>query len=148
MSYEYPRFKEWADKNYPAENYFSAEDRLSEIETRMNSDGRNMPEKLRQSLLEDFQIDYDPVLREMQKRAEEKLEIARFLGNGEIPKSMSDEVIESLQRPEIMDIDLSSFRTDRENVYPPEKPIMERRQSGFGAITSSVKGFFRRILGR
>lgn len=147
MSYEYPRFKEWADKNYPAEDYFSAEDRLSEIETRMNGDGRPMPEQLRQTLLREFQSDYDPYLREMQKRAEEKLEIARFLGNGEVPVSWSDEYIAELNRPEIMDIDFSQFQTQREEIYPPEITRFQR-QSGLGAITSSIKGFFRRLLGR
>lgn len=141
------RFKEWIDKNYPADRYFSAEDRLSDIELRVNSDGNELHPNVRQELLSQFMQDYDPVFREMQKRAEEKLEIARFLGNGEVPVSWSDEYIAELNRPEIMDIDFSQFQTQREEIYPPEITRFQR-QSGLGAITSSIKGFFRRLLGR
>ena len=147
MSYEYPRFKEWADKNYPAEDYFSAEDRLSDIETRMNGDGRPMPEQLRQSLLGEFQAFYDPAIREANRRREEQRQIAEFLGNGEIPTSWSDEYIAELNRPEIMDIDFSQFQTSVETVYPPEITKFQR-PSGFKAITLGIKGFFRKLFGR
>ena len=149
MSYEYPRFKEWADKNYPAQDYFSAEDRLSEIESRMNADGRAMPEKLRQTLLMDFQADYDPAFREMQERLEEQRQINEILtGKRETPKSIPDEIVETFRKAEFLGIDMTQFRTDREDVYPPEITKFEPRQSGFGAIASSVKGFFRRLFGR
>lgn len=147
MSYEYPRFKEWADKNYPAQDYFSAEDRLAEIETRMNGDGRAMPEKLRQSLLIDFQSDYDPAFREMREREEEKRQINEVLtGSPETPKSIPDEIVEAFRKAEFLGIDVEALATTREEVVPPERPIL--RQSGFGAISSSIKGFLRRIFGR
>lgn len=145
---EYARFEEWANKNYPAENYFTAEDRLADIETRMNADGRAMPNSLRQSLLQDFQVDYDPVLRARAARYQEQLEIARFLGNGQIPTGWSEEIIASLQKPEIMGIDFSQFSTMREDIEPPKitrfEPIKETWLTGGSRY---VKGGLEKVVG-
>lgn len=143
MSYEYPRFKEWADKNYPPEEYFSAEDRLSDIETRMNGDGRPMPEKLRQSLLGEFQSYYDPIIQEMRQRQEDAQRAADLLGSGKIPQSLSDEMLERAESPEFLGIDFAQFQTTREDVYPPEIKKFVRSQSFFSKIASGFKRLFR-----
>ena len=107
---------------------------------RINRDGNQMNDNVRQLLLEEFAEFYDPRIRLARERYEEQLEIAEFLGNGEIPKNFTDEIIESLQRPEIMDIDFSQFQTRREQVIPPEiKRFVEQNRPN--TIVRAVQRF-------
>ena len=147
MSESLSRFNEWIDENFPQKDYASAEDRIDALEKRIIADGNVLHKNVRDMLLSEWMEYYTPEYREAKRRYEEQLEIARFLGNGEIPKSFSEEVIESLQRPEIMDIDFSTLPTRYEEVQPPEIKRFTRWDYIKGNITSSVKGFFRRLFG-
>lgn len=82
----------------------------------------------------------------MQTREEEKKEIANLIGSGEIMKGMTDEIVESFNRPEIMGVDISEYSTTREDVIPPEiqKFYSSDRTTFFGRIASSFKRLFRR----
>lgn len=83
---------------------------------------------------------------EMQTREEEKKEIANLIGSGEIMKGMTDEIVESFNRPEIMGVDISEYSTTREDVIPPEiqKFYSSDRTTFFGRIASGFKRLFRR----
>ena len=131
---EYPRFKEWADQYYPQEKYFSAEDRLADIELRMREDGRAMPEVLRQSLLEDFQSYYEPAIRAAQERQADLQQAADMLGSGKIPRGMSEDIIEGMEKKEVMGVDL-------ENIIPPKPQpttIRDILQGGFGFVYGGI----------
>lgn len=141
---EYPRFKEWSDKNFPSEQYFSAEDRLADIEMRMNSDGRSMPEQLRQSLLLDFQADYDPRIRDMQERQMDQQQAADMLGSGTIPHGMSEEIIEGMHNEEIMGVDISDI-AERPEGFTPQEVIEGKRGGFFNKLTTGFRGFFKRL---
>ena len=145
------RLIEWVDRNYPADRYFSPEDRFADVEMRFNSDGNEMNDTVRQLLLDHFTLEYEPEYRDMQQREEEQRQIQEVItGSRELPSSLADQIVEDLNRPEIMGIDMSQFRTDREYVTPP---IIERftRQTGLGklgVLVSRARSFFGRLLGK
>ena len=142
---EYPRFKEWADQYYPQEKYFSAEDRLADIETRMRDDGRAMPELLRQSLLEDFQAYYEPAIRAAQERQRELQQASDMLGSGVIPKGLSEEIIEGMDRKEIMGVDISDIAERPEGITPEE--VIKGKPGGFFSKLASPFRRFGKWLG-
>lgn len=79
-----------------------------------------------------------------ERQAEQK-QIAEFIGSGEIPRSLSDEIIESYQKPEIMGVDIEELKTTRETVVPPEvrKFYTPDRNTFFGRIAAGFRRIFR-----
>ena len=118
---------------------------------RFNADGNEMNDTVRQLLIDHFTLEYEPAYRAMQEREEEMRQVQEALtGSREIPVSVPDQIIAELNRPEIMGIDMTQFRTDKEYVVPP---VIERftRQTGFGklgSLISRARSFFGRLLGR
>lgn len=104
-----------------------------------------MNEKVKQLLLDKFASYYDPRLRAMEERLQAEQEAADMLGSGKIPTSLSDEIIQDLQKPEaeILDIDLSEYATTREQVVPPE--ITKFAKPSF---FTNLVGRFMRFIGR
>ena len=80
----------------------------------------------------------------MQAKQEEALQVAELLGSGRVMESLSDEIMDDLRNPkaEIMGIDMTEFRTDREEVIPPDIVKFAQKQTFFGRIASG----FRRLL--
>lgn len=91
-------------------------------------------------------FEYRREYQEMEKKQAEQQEIADMLGSGTVPTSLSDEILEDLNKPEIAGIDFSDFIKTREEPIPAEirKFYETRRQSFFGRIASG----FKRIFGR
>lgn len=113
------RMIEWIEKNYPIDRYDNVYDLIRDVEQRINSDGNDMNPQVKQLLLDEFAQQFDPRYRELlQRRADQQL-AADMLGGGQIPKSLADEIIEDLKRPEIMGIDMSQYSTRVETVQPP-----------------------------
>lgn len=142
------RFDDWADKNFPRDDYASAEDRLEAIEKRIISDGNVLHKNVRDELLSKWMEFYSPEYREAKRRHDEQLQIAEFLGNGEIPTSWTDEYIDHLNKPEIMGFDFTEFESTRtEYVEPPEIRTWTRQERTRGMITHAFKSIGRWIKG-
>lgn len=118
---------------------------MGALEQRVNSDGNEMNDKVRELLAEKFASYYDPRVRYLQEKLAEQQEAADMLGSGKIPESLSDEMVRDLKSPraEILGIDMTEFRTDREYVVPPPIVRYEMRQTFFQRIASGFKRLFR-----
>ena len=118
---------------------------------RFNQDGNEMNDTVRQLLIDHFTLEYEPIYRAMKEREEELREVQQVLtGSRELPVSVADQIIAELNNPEIMGIDMTQFRTDKEYVTPP---VIERftRETGYGRLgrlVSRARSFFGKLLGR
>jgi len=137
-------FEAWIQKNFDLDRYGNVYDLINDLEQRVNSDGNEMNEKVKQLLLEKFSSYYDPRIRMMQERLADQQRAADMLGNGKILESLSDEILEDMRNPraEIMGIDMTEYATTEESVIPPEIVRFAQRQTFFGRIVST----FRRLL--
>jgi len=137
-------FEAWIQKNFDLDRYGNVYDLINDLEQRVNSDGNEMNEKVKQLLLEKFSSYYDPRIRMMQERLADQQRAADMLGNGKILESLSDEILEDMRNPraEIMGIDMTEYATTEESVIPPEIVRFAQRQTFFGRIV----GTFRRLL--
>lgn len=84
---------------------------------------------------------------EMEARQRDEQQVAEALGSGKVMKSITDEIVDSLENPrsEIMDIDLSQYATTKETVVPREiQKYYESRQT----FLSRISGLFRRLIRR
>ena len=145
------RLLEWCDRNYPADRYFSVQDRFADVEMRFNSDGNEMNDTVRQLLLDHFTLEYNPGYRAMQERMEEQKQIQEILtGSRELPVAFGDQIIADLNRPKILGIDMREFRTDKEYVVPPaiERFTRETGYGRLGKLVSRARSFFGKILGK
>lgn len=82
----------------------------------------------------------------MQKRQDEQKQIAEFIGSGNVPKSISDEIVDDLRSPraEIMDIDMTEYATKRESVIPPDIVRYAQSATFFGRLSERFRRLFRR----
>ena len=133
------RFSSWVEQNYPPDRYDNVYDLINDVEQRVNADGNEMNEKIKQLLLDNFASYYDPRIRMAEQRLAEQQQVADMLGNGQIARGYSDDMVESFnsQRSEIMDIDFSEFSTTQEQVTPPEIRVFSNEP-----VLTRVKGFF------
>ena len=138
------RFSEWVQKNYPPDRYDNVFDLIRDVEQRVNSDGNEMNDKVKQLLLDQFAPIFDPRYRQLLQRREDEQQAADMLGSGKIPRSLADEIIEDLRQPEIMGVDISEYSTTREDIIPPEV----KRFTSRIPFTTRISGFFKRIFGR
>lgn len=110
-----------------------------------------MNDNVRQLLIDHFTLEYEPIYRAMKEREEEMREVQEVLtGSRELPVSVADQIIAEMNNPEIMGIDMTQFRTDKEYVTPP---VVERftRTSGLGTLgrlVTRARSFFGRLFGR
>lgn len=137
------RFKEWVEKEFDVDSYASADELIYNVESRMNADGHDMNPNVKQLLMDQFVPYYEPIIRAIRQRQEDAQRAADLLGSGKIPQSLSDEMLERAESPEILGIDFSQFQTTREDVYPPEIKKFVRSQSFFSKIASGFKRLFR-----
>jgi hypothetical protein len=140
----YQQIFEWIYQNYDLNNYFSAEELLYDVKNEFNRTHAYFPIEAEDLVKERFQFRRE--YAEMQAREEEQKRIAEFIGGGEIPTSISDEIVEDLQshESEIMGIDMTEFATKRETVVPPEIVKYATRQSTLGRFAGLFRRLFRR----
>lgn len=136
----YKQIWEWIYNNFDINNYFSAEELLYDVRNEFNRTHAYLPIEAEDLVRERFQ--YRREYAEMQRVEDDQLKAAQLLGNGTIPKSISDQIVEDLNRPEIMGIDVSEYATTREEVIPPEIVKFANKQTIFGRIAST----FRKLL--
>ena len=145
----YAQIFEWVTEHFDMNNYFSVEDLLYDVKNEFNRTRAYFPIEAEDLLREQFQ--YREQYAQLKEREEEIRDVQEILtGSREIPVPFQDQVIEELNRPEIMGIDMTQFRTDKEYVTPP---IVQRfaRVSGVGTLgrlVSRARSFFGRLLGR
>ena len=91
-----------------------------------------------------YRFEFRSEYAQMQAKQEEAQQIADLLGSGQVMESLSDEIMDDLRSPkaEIMGIDMTEFRTDREEVIPPDIVRFAEKQTFFGRIASR----FRKLL--
>lgn len=116
---------------------------IYDVEQQFNKDGRYFPVEARDSIREIFTYRREYV--EMQRREDEQKQIADFIGGGQVLTSLSDEIIEDLNKPEIMGIDISQYSTTEETVVPPEIVKFYSPQPSFlGRLANRFRSLFRR----
>ena len=128
--------------------YFSADDLIADVKMEFISRGKQFPGgnaeyEIRKRF--EFRIPYE----EMERRRREDQQIADMIGSGNIYRSISDEIIDDLNRPEIMGIDVSEFSTQRETVVPPEiVRYAQREASRPSQFVQRIKTWFGRLINR
>lgn len=142
------RMVEWISKNYPPDSYFTVDDLIRDVEQRFNQDGHDMNDNIRQLLMDEFTKEFSPEYREFRERQEERQRIAELIGSGEIPQSMTDQMVETLENPiaNFLGIDVTEYSTTREEVVPPEikKFVQQQRPNALSRLVNKFIGFFRR----
>ena len=141
----YDDIRNWVERNFDVNNYFTDSELLYEVEARFNKDNHIFPEQARDSIRELF-LNRD-VYREIERRDQQDQLAADMLGSGHVMRSLSDEIIEEYRRPEIMDIDMTTLPTYKEDVTRPEIRKFTRQEKFKGNVVSSVKRFIRWFKG-
>lgn len=139
------RFSEWIEQNFSLDRYGNVYDLVNAVEQRVNSDGNEMNDNVRQLLLENFASHYDPRIKAMEERLAIQQEVADMLGSGKVIESLSDEILQDLRNPraEILGIDMTEFATTRESVIPPEIQRFAHRESFFTRVVSTFRKFLK-----
>lgn len=141
---DYSDLIDWVERHYDMRDYFNVDDLLWDIEQRFRKDNHPFPDKARDKIITRWE--YAAEFAEIEQRRKEQQQIADMLGSGTVPQSLSDEILEDIRKPEIMDIDFSDFIKTREERIPKEiREFYEtNRQTFFGRIASGFKRIFRR----
>ena len=145
----YSQIFEWVTKNFNLENYFSPEELLYDVELEFNRTHAYFPEEARDLIRANWQ--YRDEYAELQRREEDQREVQEILtGSPEIKPSIPEQIIEELNRPEIMGIDMTQFRTDKEYITPPaiERFTRETGVRTLGRLVSRARSFFGKLFGR
>ena len=146
MTYE--QIQDWVEENFIASEYNSPIEYLQAVKDTFVTDGMKFPNQAEQYILELYNQTYserdNTIYQQIEKRREKDQLVADMFGSGQVQQSLSDEIIESYERPEIMDIDMTTLPTYKEDVTPPKIKRFERKEK----FTSRAKGFFRRLFGR
>lgn len=137
----YKAIWEWAVANYDMQAYFSAESLIYDIKNQFAKDGRFFPDGAEEVIKYNFQ--FRPAYVEMQKREDEAKKISEFIGSGELPVSISDEIVEDLRRPEIMDVDISDLVGQRPEPIPQDIINFANRQNFFTRVAGGFKRLFK-----
>lgn len=124
--------------------YFSAEELLYDVKNEFVRTKAYFPVEAEDLVKERFQYQREYI--EMQKRQDEQKQIAEFIGSGQVPQSISDEIVDDLRSPraEIMDIDMTEYATKRESVIPPDIVKYAQTATFFGRFTERFRRLFRR----
>ena len=138
----YSQIWQWIYDNYNIQGYFSAQDLINDVREEFARTNSYFPPEAED--LVRYRFEFRSEYAQMQAKQDEQLQIAELLGNGRLIESLSDEILDDIRSPkaEIMGIDMTEFRTDREEVIPPDIVKFAQRQTFFGRIASG----FRRIL--
>ena len=134
---------EWAASTRDLNSYFTADDLLQDLRSEFMQRGKEFPKGAEDHIRKqfDFRVPYE----EMQRQKQEDQLVADMLGSGQVMQSITDQVIEDLNRPEIMGIDISEYSTQKESVVPPEVRKFIKQETG---IRGRIRGLFKRIFGR
>lgn len=139
----YAQIWEWIYENYDLDGYFSSEELLYDVENEFNRTKAYFPIEARDIVRERFQ--YRAQYAAMQATEDENQKIADFIGSGNVPQSLSDQMLEDIRRPEILGIDMSEFVTTKETIIPPDIiKFADRQRSVFGRFRSLFGRLFRR----
>lgn len=84
----------------------------------------------------------------MQAREDERKQIAEAIGGGQVYESLSDEILDDMNKPEIMGIDVSEYATTRETVIPPDIEKFVYKQSFINRLSTGFRNTISRIFGR
>lgn len=140
----YSQIFEWVYEHFDLNQYFSAEDLLYDVKNMFNKTNSYFPIEAEDLIKERFQ--YKREYEEMERIQAEQQKIADLIGSGQVPQSLSDEIIQDFRKPEIMDVDFSDLITTKEEVIPPDirKFYETRKETFFGRIASTFRSIFRR----
>ena len=140
----YSQIWEYVYEHFDLNQYFSAEDLLYDVKNMFNKTNSYFPIEAEDLIKERFQ--YRREYEEMERINAEQQKIADLIGSGQVPQSLSDEIVQDLRKPEIMEVDFSDLITTKEEVIPPEvrKFYEIRKETFFGRIASTFRSIFRR----
>jgi len=134
----YAQVAEWIWENFDVNNYFTPEELIYDVKNRFNQDMTYFPIQAEDNIREMFQFRRE--IQEREERDAEQRKIAEYVGAP--MESITDEVIQDMQRPEIEMIPLSEIATTRETVRPP---VIERlaRDTWFSKLSRGLAKFLR-----
>lgn len=127
-------------ENFSIQGYFSAQDLINDVRAEFQRTNSPFPEQAEDLIR--YRFGFRSEYAQMQAKQDEAKEIAELIGGGQVYESLSDEILDDLRRPEIMDVDISEYATTKETVIPPDIIRFAEKQTFFGRIASG----FRRIL--
>lgn len=138
----YTQIWEWVYENYNLQGYFSAQELINDVRAEFERTNSFFPPEAEDLIR--YRFGFRSEYAQMQAKQDEAQQIADLLGSGQVMESLSDEIMDDLRSPkaEIMGIDMTEFRTDKEEVIPPEIVRFAQKQTFFGRIASG----FRRLL--
>lgn len=140
MTYE--QIWSWVYDNFSIQGYFSAQDLINDVRQEFEKTNAYFPPEAEELIRTKFS--YRSEYAQMQAKQDEQKQIAEFIGNGRIPESLSDEIMDDLNKPEIMGIDISEYATTKETVVPPDIVRFAEKQTFFTRVVSKFVSFFRR----
>ena len=115
---------------------------LYDVKNEFNRTGSAFPVQAEDIVKERFQ--YRSEYAEMQRRQDEQKQIAEFIGSGQVYESLSDEILDELRRPEIMDINIEDLVTTKETVIPPDIVRYVRKETFLSRIANRFRSLFNR----
>lgn len=138
----YSQIWEWIYKNYNINDYITPEQLLYDVKNDFVKTNSYFPVEAEDLVKERFQ--YRREYAEMQRIQDERKHIAEVIGGGTVYESLSDEILDEMNKPEIMGVDISEYATTKETILPPDIVKFSEREGFFGRLTKRFIGFFRR----
>ena len=144
----YAQIQDWVEDNFISSEYNSPNEYLQAVKDTFASDGMKFPDQAEQYIFDLYNQTYserdNTIYKQINEQRDKDQLVANMFGSGQVQQSLSDEIIQSYERPEIMDIDMTTLPTYKEDVTPPEIKKFERKQT----FRSRASGFFKRLFGR
>ena len=140
----------WVSEHYDLNNYSSPEELIAQVKVDFMIQNANYPEQAGDNIRELWQQTYDErhligggyISQEQQQAQADRQAIADMFG-GAMMQGMSEEIISSMNQPEIMGVDISNIATTREE--PIQREIKKLRKPTIGTrIVNLFSGLFRR----
>lgn len=144
----YDRLWSWIVENYDFKNYLGPDELAYDVRQRFEKDGHYFPDKLNDVIVQRFQ--YRDAYVAKQEMEDEQRQIAEYLGSGEPYKSISDEIVDDLRKPEILDVNIEDLIYTKPEPYNTAPKDLRRfadqqaSQGRFGRIISRFKRLLRR----
>ena len=138
----YAQIWEYVYANFDINAYLTPEQLIYDVEQMFNQSKSYFPVEAKDLIRERFQ--YRREYAEMQRIQDERKQIAEVIGGGQVYQSLSDEILDEMNKPEIMGVDISEYATTRETVVPPDIVKFAEREGFFGRLTKRFARFFGR----
>ena len=146
---------DWVADNYDMTAFRSFDELIDKVKTDFKIDGIQWQDQFEPYIREEYsqvftlqQLETDPAYRRQQRELADKQLAAELLGNGEVYRGYSDDIVAEFNKPEILGIDFSQFSTRREDIEPPKitrfEPIKEPWLTGSSRY---VKGGLEKVVG-